>query len=387
MQKDQIRILLVEDNPVDAELVKTVLSTVGQGIVLGNHVQSLRESLDALSQEDFDLVMMDLSLPDSDPEKTVETMLEQAPDMPVVVLTGRSDEELALRAMAGGAQDYLVKGEVGSKGIIRSIRYAVERKALLERVLHMEERIHHIRRMDSLGQLAGGVAHHMNNILLGISGNVELIQMNPNIDGNTEKRLKTIQDLTQRATDLSRQMLACSGWKGADLGALNLNDIAQSMEALLGVSVGKHIELQCHYHDKAVMVWADESVLRQIILNLVMNAAEAIGAETDGRVTLETSLDCYDEAALQASLLVDKPKPGNYACLKVGDTGNGIDSQTLEKMFDPFFSTKFTGRGLGLASVEAQVRSMEGALMVESEQGKGSVFKVLLPECKSTFGV
>ncbi len=379
MNKDIIRVLLVEDNPVDAELVDAVIGSLGKDIALKARAESLREALDLLSEEEFDLILLDLSLPDSESENTVSTVLEQVPAMPVVVLSGTKDEDLAVGAVASGAQDYLVKGETPAGTLIRAIRYAVERKALQDRLVNMESRIQHIRKMDSLGHLAGGVAHHLNNILLGISGNVELVQMSKGLDEEHQKRLNAISDLTHRASDLSKQMLACSGWTGTSVGLININDLIEGMRPIIDVMVGKHIDLDVRLNDSSVWQRGDEGIFREIILNILINSVEAIGRDNEGEIIIETGFRSLGEDQLEECVLTDAPEPGDFACLRISDTGCGIEQEIMEMIFDPFFSTKFMGRGLGLASVRAQVRSMKGTIRVSSTPGEGTVMTVFFP--------
>jgi signal transduction histidine kinase/CheY-like chemotaxis protein len=233
-------------------------------------------------------------------------------------------------------------------------------------------------KLESLGVLAGGIAHDFNNLLCGVLGasDLALARLSPNHP--VREMIAQIQGTSQRAAELCRQLLAYAG-KGRFLVVpTDLSALVEGMGHLLTLSIGKKAVLRYHLAAGLPSVNADATQIRQILLNLVVNAAEAIGVRS-GLVTISTGAITCDEQYLRGAYLDDDLPSGTYVFLEVADTGVGMDEDTRARLFDPFFSTKFTGRGLGLAAVLGIVRGHRGTIKVYSEPGRGSCFKVLLP--------
>jgi len=233
-------------------------------------------------------------------------------------------------------------------------------------------------KLESLGVLAGGIAHDFNNLLVAVLGNACLLREDMPEDSPQGALLAEIEEAANRAADLCRQMLAYAGRASTERGILDLSEVVQSMLRLLQVAMPKHVELVLELDREPVLVEGDATQLRQIVMNLVGNAAEAIG-EARGRVRVATCRRCLDRTALDGLFGGQKLGPGWYALLDVEDDGCGMDAATLERIFEPFFSTRFPGRGLGLASVLGIVRAHGGAVGVRSAPGEGTLFYVVLP--------
>ncbi len=242
----------------------------------------------------------------------------------------------------------------------------------------LDNRIRETQKLESLGVLAGGVAHDFNNLLLAIIGNADLARMSLPRTSPVREHLVDIETAARRAADLCRQMLAYSGRGKFMPERLSLNEVIQNTLPMLEVSVSKRVALRTQLARDLPPIEADTGQMRQLLMNLVVNASEAIG-EDYGVVTLATGLRNCDERYFKTSYLSDKLAPGTYAYLEVTDTGCGMDDETRERIFEPFFSTKFTGRGLGMPAVLGIVRGHSGAIKVYSEPGKGSTFLVLFP--------
>lgn len=244
----------------------------------------------------------------------------------------------------------------------------------------LEAQVLHAQKLESLGVLAGGIAHDFNNLLAAILGNIDLGLAD--IDDNSPARpcLEEAQRASLRAADLCRQMLAYSGKGRFVVEPVDLNGVVREMLDILQVSVSKKAKLMCRLDEDLPAVEADAGQLRQIVMNLVINAAEAMG-EQPGVMTVATGVVQCDRAYLEEPWLDGVPTEGSYVFLDVADTGCGMDADTRARIFDPFFTTKFTGRGLGLPAVLGIVRGHRGAIKFESEPGKGSTFRVLLPVC------
>jgi PAS domain S-box-containing protein len=243
---------------------------------------------------------------------------------------------------------------------------------------NMELQVQQAQKLESLGVLAGGIAHDFNNILMAIMGNAELALMRLNPESPAIENLHRIEISAARAADLAKQMLAYSGKGKFIVEAINLNRLLEEMLHLLEVSISKKAILRLNLHTTLPIVKADATQIRQIVMNLVINASEAIG-DRSGVIAITTGcMDC-DRNYLKDVWLDENLNNGLYLYLEIADTGCGMDKGTLSKLFDPFFTTKFTGRGLGMSAVLGIVRGHHGAIKVYSEVGKGTSFKILLP--------
>ena len=226
--------------------------------------------------------------------------------------------------------------------------------------------------------MAGGIAHDFNNLLVSILGNADLALMEMSALSPARKSTEEIKKAAIRASELTNQMLAYSGKGRFIIKAINLNELVEEMAHLLEVSLSKKTVLKYDFADNLPAVEADPAQLRQVVMNLITNAADAIG-DKSGVITVSTGVMEADEAYLTTTYLDEALPPGYYTYLEVSDTGCGMDEDIRVKLFDPFFTTKFAGRGLGLAAVLGIIRGHQGAIKVYSEPGRGTAVKVLLP--------
>ena len=233
-------------------------------------------------------------------------------------------------------------------------------------------------KLESLGVLAGGIAHDFNNLLTGIIGYASLARMRLPPDEPAADDLKRIEAASQRAAELCQQMLAYAGRGQFVVQPVDVNELTQEMAQLLATVLSKKAVLKYNLTIGVPPVRADATQLRQIVMNLITNASDAIGA-TSGVITLTTGLIDADARYLTEIGAPDELRPGAYVYLEVSDTGTGMSDEVKARIFDPFFTTKFTGRGLGLAAVQGIVRAHHGAIKVYSQVGKGTTFKVLFP--------
>ncbi|QJW94019.1 hybrid sensor histidine kinase/response regulator [Frigoriglobus tundricola] len=224
-------------------------------------------------------------------------------------------------------------------------------------------------KLESLGVLAGGIAHDFNNLLTGMLGYASLCRMRLPPDDPMSDDLKRIERAAQRAAELCQQMLAYAGRGQFVVRPVDLNALTQEMTQLLATVLSKKAVLKYNLTAGLPAVQADATQVRQVVMNLITNASDAIG-ERSGVITLTTGLIDADARYLA---------PGRYVYLEVSDTGCGMTDEVRAKIFDPFYTTKFTGRGLGLAAVLGIVRGHKGAIRVYTQPGRGSTFKVLFP--------
>jgi len=244
--------------------------------------------------------------------------------------------------------------------------------------LQMERKLLQAQKLESLGLLAGGVAHDFNNLLTVIQGNAGMLRDLQDEPETAAACLRNIEETCRRASDLVRQMLAYSGRGRIDVQSANLNQVVQEIAQLLAVSIPKAVELRFDLQPELPVVEADMAQLQQVVMNLVTNAAEAIG-EALGIITLRTGVQELGEREAAELRVSETLRPGPFVYLEVEDTGEGMDAETLARIFDPFFTTKFTGRGLGLAAMQGIVRGHGGGVRIASEPGKGTTFRVYFP--------
>ena len=257
-------------------------------------------------------------------------------------------------------------------------RDVTELKRAVEERVDVEKQLLHAQKLESLGVLAGGIAHDFNNLLMAIMGNADLALMRLNPESPAVDNLKRIEQASARAADLAKQMLAYSGKGKFVVEHLDMSRLLEEMLHMLEVSISKKAVLRFNLMHPIPSVEADATQMRQIVMNLVINASEAIG-DTSGVIAITTGcMDC-DRNYLKDVWLDENITAGLYVFLEIADSGCGMNKATMTKLFDPFFTTKFTGRGLGMAAVLGIVRGHKGAIKVYSEPNKGTTFKILLP--------
>jgi len=253
-----------------------------------------------------------------------------------------------------------------------------ERKQAAQQMLEMERRLLHAQKLESLGILAGGIAHDFNNILAGIMGYADLLKVRLPPSEPAREDVEVIKKAVQRAADLTRQMLAYSGKGKFVVEPVDLSRIVADTRKMLEVSVSKKATLSYNLASGLPAMEADPAQVHQVVLNLVINASEALG-EDSGVIAITTHAVQLSETQWAAVRTGSEAGAGHYVCLEIADTGCGMSRETLGKIFDPFYSTKFTGRGLGLAAVHGIVRGHKGGLRVVSEPGEGTTFQVFFP--------
>jgi len=266
----------------------------------------------------------------------------------------------------------------GYRGVVRNI---TERVRSEEEKMKLERQLQHVQKLESLGVLAGGIAHDFNNLLMAILGNADLalLDMSPVSPGR--QNIIEIEKASRRAAELCRQMLAYSGKGKFVVQKLNLSEVVQEMTHMLEVSISKRAILKYKYGENLPAIEGDPTQIRQVVMNLIINASEAIG-DKSGIISITTgAMDC-DRSYLHETSINEELPAGTYVYLEVADTGCGMDATTRARLFDPFFTTKFTGRGLGMSAVLGIVRGHQGGIKVYTEPGKGTTFKVLFPAVK-----
>ena len=251
-----------------------------------------------------------------------------------------------------------------------------DRKNEEERLRKLELGVQHAQKLESLGVLAGGIAHDFNNFLTSILGNSELAMARLKENQDVQKNLDIIVTTSKRAADLCQQMLAYSGKGRFVIEPVALNSITKDLSQLLDASISKKVTLKQVCKEKVPLIQGDSTQLRQVIMNLIINASEACGEEP-GEITLTTGCKYFSDKELKQMNFENTPSQGDYVYMSINDTGCGMAPKTLQAIYEPFYTTKFTGRGLGLSAVLGIIHSHQAAIAVESAQGQGSTFTLL----------
>jgi len=254
----------------------------------------------------------------------------------------------------------------------------LERRAAERERQLMEQQMQHVQKLESLGLLAGGIAHDFNNLLTAMLGHLNLAQSRLSPESPAHPSLGNLERIIHRTSELTRQMLAYSGKGRFLVQNRDLNQVIREMLHLLEVSISKKVALRLGLAGVPVPIQADAAQIQQVLMNLVTNAADAIG-DQEGTIRITTAVTALDRAYLDQVFQGQELRPGTYAVMEVQDSGCGMSPEVLSRIFDPFFTTKPSGHGLGLSATLGILRGHHAGLRIYSEPGRGSTFKVLFP--------
>ena len=374
MEDQPTRILLVEDNTGDARLLQELLREEPRFRHQLTHVDRLESARESINRAGADVILLDLSLPDAQGLDTVGRMLETAPEAPIIVLTGLDDDTVAVAAVHAGAQDYLVKGRVDGATLVRSIRYARERKRLeIERSLllqrEQEARAAAEAAVRGRDEVLRIVSHDLGNSLSAVVliATVLLRTHDKEPAGNTRRRIENIRVLAEQMQRLRQDLLDVAM---LEAGRLSMDQVSvepnalieQARERFSAVAAEKSVTLVCRLAEEECRVWADEARIFQVLANLLTNALKFTPA--GGEIALGTQV-----------------VPDGIQFV-VADTGPGISEEHIAKLFDRFWTTRAGnphGAGLGLAIAKGIVEAHGGRIWAEARRGSGATFYFTLP--------
>lgn len=375
-----LRLVLVEDSEDDSQLILRELRR-GGFTVTAERVETPQALATVLDEGEWDLVISDHNLPLFSAPEALRLVQERASYLPFIIVSGSIGEELAVAAMKAGASDYLVKGQLNrlTPAVRRELADAEQRRqrAHAEDTLRQTERqLRQAQKMEAVGRLAGGIAHDFNNLLTAILGYSELVLADMPRDAAARADIEEIKKAGDRAAALTRQLLAFSRQQVLEPRVADFNEIVTNVEKLLRRVIGADVELVSELDPAVGHVRVDPSQMEQVLMNLAVNARDAM--PDGGSIRVRTSSRVFTQPHELPDGVID---PGVYLCVSVSDTGKGMTPDIVKQIFEPFFTTKGVGQGtgLGLSTVYGIVQQSGGYIGVESEPGRGTVFDIHLP--------
>lgn len=379
-----LNVFILEDNPDDVELELHELQKSGFSIT-HELAKNRREFLDKLPAFTPDIILADYSLPDITGVEAIALCRKMNVDVPVILVTGEGNEQIAVDSLRLGAVDYIIKKNISGlpARVLRALEIWADHKAR-ERAETEEKRLLQLlfenQKMEAIGRLTSGIAHDFNNILTGIIGYSELCLNHATPDTVLHERLQSIITFSRRGADLIKQLLIFSRKIPMEFEAIDLNVFIRETAQFLKRIIEETVDIQLELHDEVPKIKCDTRQFSRVLMNLTLNARDAMGGK--GVVTIRTGGCSSRDGAVPMS----SGGHGNeFAWLSVSDTGAGIEKVNIEKIFEPFYTTKNPGKGtgLGLSIVHSVVAAHGGTINVFSEKGRGTRFEIVLPALAS----
>ena len=370
------KIMIVEDEEIIAADIQASVKKMGYSVCA-----TASSGVEAIEKADLtrpDLVLMDILLKGNMDGIEAATQIKKLYKIPVVYLTASGEDGMLQRAKIAEPYGYILKPFKD-----RELHIAIEismykNQAEVEKA-KLEAQNRHLQKAESLGRMAGAIAHHFNNQLFGVIGNLEMAMTNLSEEALLKKNIHNAMDSSQRAAEMSSHMLTYLGQSYDKREPLDLSDICRWSLPMLQAIIPGNVKLDADLPSPGPVISANANQIQQVLTNIATNAWEAVG-ESPGAIHLSVETVLPADIPPSHSFPVDwQPQDHAYACMKVRDEGCGIMEKDIEKIFDPFFSTKFTGRGMGLAVVLGIVRAHGGAVTVQNGPGRGSIFRVYFP--------
>jgi two-component system cell cycle sensor histidine kinase/response regulator CckA len=370
-----LRILIVDDDPQAEALIEIALADAHFERVI-EVVDTAAEGLRRIEDDAHDVYLIDYQLPDGNGLELIHEAKEQGGTKPFILMTGYGSGDIDEAALKEGAADYVEK-HLLSTHLERSIRYAIRDWRAEYALREREEQLRQAQKMEAIGRLAGGVAHDFNNLLTAIIGYTDVVFERNSTDELTKRDVQEIRKAADRAASLTRQLLAFGRKQFLRPLVLDLNETVTELLQMLPRVIGEHMQTLTRLEQGLWRVTADPSQMEQVLVNLVLNARDAM--PTGGTITIETGNVELTPVRLEADGIT--LQPGHYVMLAVSDTGTGMDANTRAHAFEPFFTTKPKGKGtgLGLATVYGIVDQSGGAITIKTAVGHGTTVRIYLP--------
>jgi signal transduction histidine kinase len=369
-----LRILLLEDDPSDAELVQATLEA-DQLVCDVNVIKTRAEFLTGLESQQIDLVLADYKLPSFDGLSALKLLLSIRPDLPFIFVSGTFGEESAIEALKIGATDYVLKTRLSK--LVPAVRRALREKVERQRLIELEDTLGQIQKMETLGQLTGGIAHDFKNLLMLITGNLEIIEdAVPRDDDMIRRALERARVGADRAAALTQRLLTFSRQQTLDPKPVQINELISSMADIWRQALGDAIRLDIDVPQRSPMIFVDPNQLENAVLNLILNARDA--SNPGARIKVVSEVMFVDTPTLGRT---GEMTVGEYASISVEDQGSGIPNELLDRIFEPLFTTKPVGQGtgLGLSMVYGFVKQSKGYIDITSALGRGTTVRLIFP--------
>src|SRR3989339_213493 len=369
MNELYLRILLIDDDEDDYIFTKSLLSKVTGFRYELEWISDYEKALSRVLKNEHDIYLLDYRLGAQSGLDILKEAVGKSNRAPFIILTGQGDSEIDLRAMSEGASDYLVKGKIDSQLLERSIRYSVEGRKLEEKLLISQK-------METIGNLAAGIAHDLNNLMTVVLGNstdaLSAIDQSSPIHVNISETIKAAES----ASSLVKQLLAFGRKQMLNIETLNVNTLLSNLSNMLQRVIGENIKLSFAFAPDISNVRIDAGQFQQVIINLAIKARDAMPQGGPLKIS-----SCNSVIDAEYCLQVPDARPGSFVCIEIQDAGKGMEKELIKHIFEPFFSTKGLGKGtgLGLSTAYGIIKQHDGWISVSSEPGKGSVFSIYLP--------
>jgi signal transduction histidine kinase len=379
--KSPLNILHLEDDPNDAALIQANLEA-GDIHCTTTRVQNGDDFVAALERGGIDLILSDFRLPTFDGLSALKIAHTRWPDIPLIFVSGTLGEDRAVDSLKSGATDYVLKGHLTR--LVPAVRRAMQDVA--DRMEHkkLEAQFIEAQKMEVVGHLASGVAHDFNNIIAVIMGYSNMILDSLEPESSLRKYADEILHAADRAAGLTRQLLVFSRKQMVQPVVLDLNEVVTDMDKMLHRLIGENIALTIVPGKETGRIMADSGYVGQLLMNLVVNARDAM--PNGGKLTIATENVAFAEhdAHTHAGII-----PGDYVMFSVSDTGTGMTEEVKKRLFEAFFTTKPLGKGtgLGLATCQTIVQQCCGHIEVQSELGHGATFKIYFPRVEQAITV
>lgn len=373
-----LRILLIEDSPEDKKLFVRLINKIENVKFEIDWAQTIGKAKEILHHTNFDAVITDLGLPDGNGVAGLKNFEDDVKRQPFIVLTGQDDDSLLQKVGHLGVLDYLVKSELTPSLLRRSIHYSMSRFSSEKEQGILNKQLRKSQRIELLGKITGGISHDVNNKLAIILGNVEILAK-CNLNAEASLRVDKIRKTLEKTSNLTRQLLAFGRKQELHKERLDIVKVVTDSLALLDRVTKSSISLKSKFPDEPLYSKVDITQIDQVVMNLVLNAQDAIGDRT-GEIFVSVDIVLKKNPN---SLIPNEPK--EFIRIKVSDNGCGMSKRVKEKILDPFFTTKEEGKGvgLGLSVVDGIVNQHSGFMDIESEEGIGTSFLIYLPKSTS----
>ena len=374
-QSEPVRILVIDDDPQANALIEMALADAHFEHSV-EVVGTAFEGLGRIEARAHDVYLVDYRLPDRNGLELIREAKNRGATRPFILMTGHGSGDIDEAALREGAADYVEKHML-SAHLERSIRNAIRDWRAEQALREREEQLRQAQKMEAIGRLAGGVAHDFNNLLTAVIGYADAIAERESTDDATQRDVGEIRKAADRAASLTRQLLAFGRKQFLRPVVLDLNETVTGLLQMLPRVIGENIQTLPRLAPDVARVTADPSQMEQVLVNLVLNARDAM--PMGGTISIETSNVELTLSDLEAEGL--RLQPGAYVMLAVADTGTGMDATTRARAFEPFFTTKPKGKGtgLGLATVYGIVDQTGGAITIKTALGRGTIVRIYLP--------